>query len=173
VQVSGDLRALGLDDALAALSESSRISRTHHGMVSTPTPSKVASTASMPNCTCDRSRLPNRNTPIPVATNSAPASTRQSAARPPPVTPLTPDRAPAVQRLRCASSASRHTTAAPTAATPSGPTIHPTTVLPSAAAASPAPTPSAASPTACWRSVRPNGRGTSIGSCRTNIHSRP
>ena len=97
----------------------SRTSRTHHGTVITATPTSVASTASSPNCTCPMSRLPSRNTAIPAATNSAPAITRSSAAR-------QPVRAPApAHRRRCASSASRHTTAAPTTATPSGPTTQP------------------------------------------------
>ena len=84
--------------------------------------------------------MPSRNTAIPAATNSAPASTRSSAAR-------QPVRAPApAHRRRCDSSASRHTTAAPTTATPSGPTTQPSAELPSAAAASPTPEPERGQP---------------------------
>ena len=46
-------------------------------------------------------------------------------------------RAPSVHRRRWVWSASRHTTAAPIAATPSGPTIHPTNELPAALPAMP------------------------------------
>ena len=140
----------------------------HHGTVITATPTSVATTASRANWICPSCRLPNRNTAIPAATNTAPAITRHSADQ-----PDSPVRAPSVHRLRWVWSASRQTTAAPIAATPSGPTIHPTNESPAALPAMPTAMPSAASPTACWRSARGTCRTTSAVSCGTKIHSRP
>ena len=173
VQVGGDLRALGLDDALAALL--AQLAHQPH-----PPRDGEHTDAEQRGQHRQHPELHLGEVQVPQQEHPDPGGDEQRTGQHPPQrgaatarTPVTPERAPAVQRLRCDSSASRHTTAAPTAATPSGPTIQPTTVLPSAAAARPAPMPSAASPRACWRSARPSGRGTSVGSWRTKIHSSP
>ena len=141
----------------------------HHGTVITATPTSVATTASRANWIWPSCRLPNRNTAIPPATNTAPAITRHSADQ-----PDSPVRAPSVQRRRWVWSASRHTTAAPIAATPSGPTIQPTNELPAALPAIPDRDAQRREPDRLLalgpRDVR--GRRRPV-SCRTKIHSRP